>query len=186
MNLDTRNQLSHTTVALHWLVGIAVIGMLTLGIYMTQTETRSLYPLHKSLGVLFLLLILARIAWRMKNGWLEPVGNYPRHERVLAKIVHYVLLIATVLMPLSGFLMSALGGTGVSVFGLELVARNPDPANPGRVIAHSADAASFFRGVHGAVAFILVIAILLHTAGALKHHLIDKDGTLKRIFGARV
>lgn len=186
MKLDTRSQLSHTTVVLHWLVGIAVIGMLTLGIYMTETETRSLYPLHKSLGVLFLLLIVARIAWRMKNGWPEPVGNYPRHERILAKTVHYVLLIGTLLMPLSGFLMSALGGTGVAVFGVELVARNPDPANPGRVLAHNADAAAFFRGVHGVVAFALIIAIALHIAGSLKHHVIDKDGTLKRIFGARV
>lgn len=186
MNLDTRNRLSHTTVILHWFVGLAVIGMLALGAYMTETETRSLYPLHKSLGVLVLLIMVARIAWRIRNGWPEPVGNYANHEKVLAKAVHYVLLIGTVLMPLSGFLMSALGGTGVAVFGVELVARNPDPDNPGRVLAHNGELASFFRGVHGVVAYTLVVAILLHIAGSLKHHVIDKDGTLKRIFGARV
>jgi cytochrome b561 len=186
MNLDTRSQLSHATVVLHWLVALAVIAMLALGIYMAETETRSLYPLHKSFGVLVFLLVIVRVAWRMKNGWLEPVGDYPRRERVLAKAVHYLLLIGTVLMPLSGFLMSALGGTGVAVFGLELVARNPDPANPARVLAHNAEAAAFFRGMHGAVAFILIVAIGLHIAGSLKHHLVDKDGTLKRIFGARV
>ncbi len=186
MKLDTRSQLSHTTIILHWLVGLAVIAMLALGVYMTETETRSLYPLHKSLGVLVLLLVVVRIAWRIKNGWLEPVGNYHRHEQMLAKTVHWVLLIATVLMPLSGFLMSSFGGTGVSVFGVELVARNPDPSNPARALAHNAEVASFFRGMHGAVAFILIAGIALHTAGALKHHLIDKDGTLKRIFGGRV
>lgn len=186
MSLDTRNQLSHTTVILHWFVGIAVIAMLALGIYMTETETRSLYPWHKSFGVLVLLIVLARIAWRIRNGWLEPVGNYASHERVLAQTVHWVLLIGTVLMPLSGFLMSSFGGTGVAVFGFELVARNPDPENPGRPLAHNADLASFFRGIHGLVAWALVLGILLHVAGTLKHHVVDKDGTLKRIFGARV
>lgn len=185
MSMDTRNQLTHTTVILHWLVGIAVIGMLTLGIYMTNTETFSLYPWHKSFGVIIFFIAAARVVWRLKEGWPAPVGNYPSHERILAKTVHWVLLIGTVLMPLSGFLMSSLGGTGVAVFGFEIVARNPDPEDPRRVIAHHQELASFFRGVHGLVAWALVIGILLHIAGSLKHHVVDKDGTLRRIFGAR-
>jgi cytochrome b561 len=33
---------------------------------------------------------------------------------------------------------------------------------------------------------VLIALILLHIAGALKHHILDKDGTLKRIVGLRV
>lgn len=186
MNLHARSQLSHATVALHWLVGIAVIAMLGVGIYMTETETFALYPWHKSFGVIIFFIAAARVIVRIKEGWPVPVGNYPSHERILAKTVHWVLLLGTVLMPVSGFLMSSLGGTGVAVFGFEIVARNPDPENPRRVIAHHAELASFFRSMHGIVAWALVIGILLHIAGALKHHVVDKDGTLRRIFGARV
>ncbi len=186
MQMDTPSKLSSTTVILHWLVTIAVIGMLTIGIYMTQTETFALYPWHKSFGLLVFVLVVARALWRIKNGWPEPVGNYPSYERMLAKTVHWVLVVGPVLMPISGFLMSSLGGTGVSLFGLEIVARNPDPVDPQKVIPHNEGLAGFFRSIHGIVAWALVIGILLHIAGALKHHVVDKDGTMRRMFGARV
>ncbi len=186
MKLDTPNQLSHTTVVLHWVVGLAVIAMLALGIYMSETETFALYPWHKSFGVLIFFLLIARVAWRIRNGWPVPVGRYPRYEQALAKIVHHVLLYGTLLMPLSGFLMSALGGTGVSVFGFELVARNPDPIDPRKVIPHNEGIASIAHSTHGLVAFVLIFSLLLHIAGSFKHHLVDKDGTLRRIFGASV
>lgn len=186
MSSDSRSQLSHTTVVLHWLVGVAVIAMLALGIYMEETENFALYPWHKSFGVIIFFIAAARVIWRLRAGWPEPVGNYPNHELMLAKAVHWVLLLGTVLMPLSGFLMSSLGGTGVSVFGLEIVARNPDPENPRQVIAHNEALAGFFHSMHGIVALMLIVGILLHIAGAMKHHVVDKDGTLRRIFGARI
>ena len=39
------------------------------------------------------------------------------------------------------------------------------------------------RQVHGLLLWVMLTAIVLHVAGALKHHLVDKDGTLKRIMG---
>jgi len=186
MERDAVSRFSTTTVVLHWVVGVAVIGMLALGIYMEETETFSLYPWHKSFGVLAFFLIMARVVWRIMNGWPTPVAPMKYIEHVLAKYVHYILLIGTILMPVSGFLMSAIGGSGVAVFGLELVPRNPDPENPARTVAHNAALAGFFRGMHGWVAWILIISLLLHIAGALKHHLVDRNGTLRRMFGARV
>lgn len=186
MQTDTLNQLSGTTVVLHWLVGLAVIAMLAIGIYMTETETFALYPWHKSFGVLIFFIVIARVAWRIRNGWPEPVSRMQRSEFLLMRTVQTVLLVATVLMPVSGFLMSSLGGTGVAVFGLEIVARNPDPENPMRVIAHNESLAGFFRAVHGWTAYTIIAALFLHISGALKHHLLDKDGTLRRMLGTRV
>ena len=65
---DTPHRLSHTTVALHWLVAIGVIGMLAVGLYMAENDAYALYPLHKSSGMLLLLVILPRVAWRVLNG----------------------------------------------------------------------------------------------------------------------
>ena len=186
MQTDQREKLSTTTVVLHWIVGLSVLGLLTVGIYMDQTHTYALYPLHKSFGVLIFFLIVARVVWRIKNGWPEPVGEYPKAEQLLAKIVHYVLLVGIVLMPISGFLMSAVGGSGVEFFGLEWVARNPDPANPSETVSHNSTVSGVAHEMHGIIAYTLIVAIGLHIAGALKHHIVDKDGTLRRMLGQRI
>lgn len=186
MQLDTPDQLSRTTVVLHWLVSVAVIAMLAVGIYMEETETFALYPWHKSFGILIFFLVIARVIWRIRNGWPEPASPMQQAEFLLARTVHYVLLIGTVLMPVSGFLMSAFGGSGAAVFGLEIVPRNPDPVDPRKVVAHNEAVATFFRAVHGWTAYTIIAALVLHIAGALKHHLVDKDGTLRRMMGARI
>jgi len=39
----------------------------------------------------------------------------------------------------------------------------------------------FFEGAHEFIGIFLLVVIGLHFVGALKHKLIDKDGTLKRM-----
>lgn len=186
MQLDTLNQLSRTTIALHWIIAMAMIGLLTVGVYMTETETYSLYDWHKSFGFLIFFVVIFRVAWRIKNGWPVPVGQPIKIERNLAKAVHWILIIGTVLMPISGFLMSSLWGHGVNVLGVEVVARNPAPENPSQVVAHNENLASFFHRFHHWLGYILIGALVLHITGGLKHHIIDKDGTLKRMLGYRI
>jgi len=186
MTLDAQNRLSHTTLTLHWIVGLTVIGLLAVGVYMAETDTLSLYPWHKAFGFAIFFVVLLRVAWRVRNGWPVPVRQYLRIERFLARTVQWILLLGTVLMPISGFLMSALGGFGVDVFGFEVVARNPDPLNPGKILAHNAALASFFHEAHKLIGYTMIAALALHISGALKHHLIDKDGTLRRMLGASV
>jgi cytochrome b561 len=186
MQLDTPQQLSKTTIILHWVVGLSMIGLLAVGQVMEIFELYSLYPIHKALGFLIFFVILARVVWRFKNGWPTPVSQYQRHEQILSKLVHWVLIIGTILMPISGFLMSAVGGHGVDVFGWEVVARNPDPVNAGKVIAHNADIAGTAHTLHGIIGKIMMGAVALHIAGALKHHIADKDNTLRRMLGKAV
>ncbi|NRA41692.1 MAG: cytochrome b, partial [Pseudomonadales bacterium] len=40
--LDNRSQLSKTTLTLHWLVGLMMISLLSIGIYMTETKAYGL------------------------------------------------------------------------------------------------------------------------------------------------
>ncbi|GFR59501.1 cytochrome b561 family protein [Elysia marginata] len=185
MQPDKPEQFSLTTITLHWLVAIGMIGMLAIGIYMTEAEVYSLYPWHKSFGVLIIAFVVLRVLWRIKNGWPVPVSQYIAIEQNLAKAVHWILIIGTVLMPVSGALMSALGGNGIDIFGLELMPRNPDPENPGRVLPHNGDIASFCHAIHHWLGYIVIGAVILHIAGAIKHHVIDQDATLKRMLGAR-
>lgn len=186
MKQDGQQQLSRTTVTLHWIVGITVLGLLAIGVYMEENEVYALYPWHKSIGFLIFFVVLARVLWRIKNGWPTPVTQYKKIEHCLAKMVHWILIIGTVLMPISGALMSTLGGHGLFVFGLEVIATNPDPDNAAKMIAHNPELASLSHSTHHLVGEIMIIAVVLHILGALKHHLINKDGTLRRMLGAKV
>lgn len=186
MQKDTKNRLSHITISLHWVIALTIIAMIAIGLYMSETESYSLYPIHKSIGVSIFIIIMIRVVWRIYNGWPEPASNYKKWEQTLSKIVHYVLITGTVLIPISGMVMSAMGGHGISVFGFELIARNPNPLNPEKVIPINETLAGIGHETHEIVSYIMIVAITLHFAGALKHHVIDGDGTLRRMLGKKI
>ncbi len=186
MRLDSPTRLSPNTLALHWVVAFGVIALLATGLYMEQTGAYALYPWHKSFGVLIALFVVLRVDWRIRNGWPPHVGDHTPVGNLLSKAVHWLLIIGTALMPITGFLMSAMGGHGVAFFGIELVAPNPDPADPQEVVAHNAALAQVTHTLHGWGGNLLIGAVALHVMGALKHHLIDRDGTLRRMLGTEV
>lgn len=183
MNNDTQTQLSATTVRLHWLIAILMIALLASGTYISYTETFALMPWHKSFGVIVFIFAVARIAWRIKQGWPKPVGDYSSVERFAAKAIHWVLILGTLVMPVSGFVSNAMGGYGVEVFGLELYPSNTGPGGPYDFVAVNESLADFAHGVHGLGGNLIIAAVALHIIGALKHHLLDKDATIRRMLG---
>ncbi|NVK24071.1 MAG: cytochrome b [Gammaproteobacteria bacterium] len=183
---DRKLRLSAVTIALHWIVALSVIMLLAVGFYMETTKAFALYGLHKSFGALIFFIVVARVLWRIANGFPEALSQVQRLELLLSKVVHWVLLIGSMLMPMSGMLMSAAGGRGVYMFGVELIASNPDPINPGKVVALSKEWASVGSQMHEVVAWVMVVAIVLHIAGALKHHFVYKDQTLLRMKGKQI
>jgi cytochrome b561 len=180
---DTKHKLSSLTIALHWIIGITIIVMLALGKYMESFEAYALYDIHKSIGMIIIAFVLVRVFWRILNGWPEPASNYSSIERLTAKVVHWILIIGTVALPVSGVLMSGSGGHGLAIFGWELLAENIDPNNLEEVIPLNKTLAGLGHEIHEIVGNIMIIAIVLHLLGALKHHIIDKDGTLRRMLG---
>ena len=183
---DSREKLSGTSVFLHWTVAVMMIALLAIGVYMAETETYALYDWHKSFGVIIGIFVLWRITWRLKNGWPPHVSNYTPLETFMASLVHYLLIIGTLVMPVSGFLMSSMGGHGVAVFGWEIFPHNPDPADPSKVTPINGALAGFCHSAHWIAGYCIIAAVILHVAGALKHHFADKDGTLRRMLGKRV
>jgi cytochrome b561 len=181
--MDTKEQLSKISLSLHWIVAFGMIGLIAVGFYMTNTETWGLYSIHKSLGVILFIFVFLRVLWRIKNGWPIALQTYPRHEQILAKTIHWVLILATLAMPLSGMLYSGASGHGFGVFGWVLVPLNPDPDQAGQVIALNAALADIGHEIHEVLGYLVSLAIVLHVAGALKHHLKNKDRTLLRMLG---
>lgn len=177
---DTREKFSSLTIALHWLIGLTIIGLVAVGIYMVDLprgEFRSmLYGWHKVIGTTVLMVAALRILWRWRNGLPKPAADYPEWQRKAASTVHVLLLVATIGLPLSGALYSFAGGYPVPVLGLFNI--QTDTKIPWMY--------DTFHFIHGWAGWILAAIIAVHVAGALKHHVVDGDGTLRRMLGARI
>ena len=155
---------TRTAILLHWLIAALVLAMLVLGEVMTgvprQTPMRgALFNFHKSLGLLVLALVVARLAWRLAHRPPPLPLDIPPWNRQLAGITHgafYVLLLA---QPLLGYVASVFGKYGVKFFGLALPAwgsDNPAVREP-------------FLDAHHLVANLLIGLIALHLAGVAWH-----------------
>ncbi len=118
---------------------------------------------------------LARVAWRMREGFPAPAGPHAPWERRGAIALHVFLIVATLLMPLSGVLRSLAYARPVSVFGWPLIPKLLDAKHETLYAVAS--------NLHDGLALLLSAALALHVAAALKHHWIDRDATLTRILG---
>jgi len=174
-------KLSNLTKILHAIIGISMILLLIIGIYMSDNEVFSLYPIHKSVGVIVFAFALFRIFTRIREGWPKPIGNAPKVQMMMAKLVHWGLITLTALYPASGMMMSGAGGHGIYIFGVELLASNYDELTD-KAVALNETIASIGHTLHEALTGVLIFLIVVHVAGAIKHHIIDKDETITRMF----
>lgn len=189
----------YTTVAilLHWLIAFAIFGMFAFGWYMTDLPKEApkqstydlfdlgvytwelakaesprafYYNLHKSFGITLLGLIIFRLIWRITHKAPAMLSSYKAWERKLATGAHHLLYLLMLAIPLSGFIMSINSKYGVKWFGIKLFSGLDDY-----------DAHHLFEEVHEVVGQILLLIVIIHVLGALKHKFIDKDETLSRI-----
>lgn len=105
----------------HWLMATLIISMLCLGASMVQSLAPwqvTALALHKSFGVLVLLLVVLRLLNRLSfNAPPMPADLLPV-QAFAAKATQLGLYAAMIAMPLSGWLMQNADGRLVSVFGL--------------------------------------------------------------------
>ena len=167
------------TRCIHWTMAVLIIGLITLGFYMTTTESFNLYSLHKSFGVLALCFLVFRFIWRTINPWQSSARNTPQ-ERLVA-IAHRSLLALLLLMPVSGFFISGFGGYGVALFGLQIIPSNFN--ENGEAVAISETLAELGYLTHEVIAYLFSALIAGHIAAAIKHHFVNEDNTLKRMLG---
>lgn len=176
---NDRERYGLAAVLLHWLVALTVFGLFGLGLWMTSLTYydpwyRQGPALHKSIGVVLFVVMLARLAWRLYSPPPSPLASHTPLERRAAHIVHGLLYLLLFTIMASGYLISTADGRAVEVFGLFSL-----PATL-TAIPQQEDVAG---AVHLTLAIALMVLVLLHIAGALKHHFIDRDRTLRRMLG---
>ena len=161
--MSKHSKLSLATISLHWLIAILMLESTIVGIIivdMARTTARhELMDLHKSIGVLVLALAVIRIFWRYYEGHYEALGSLPKlHAKGIA-LIHWLLLLLTVLMPASGLMVSIGGGYPLKLFGFPLIAAGDKSELIGQV--------GYI--LHGGGMYLLISCVLLHLIGTLKY-----------------
>ncbi len=186
---------TRTAKFLHWVIGLAILFMLALGWGMgfvpREAQTTGLMAalfgsgplkvvlinLHKSTGIVILLLSLLRIIWRVLHKAPPLPAHFSPLERRVMHAVHGLLYLGMIGLPLTGWALSSTSPYKITLYGLF-----PWPNLPliGNLDAKDAihDA---MKESHETGAIILAALVALHVAAALKHHFIGKDNSLLSI-----
>ncbi|ASJ97561.1 cytochrome b [Shewanella marisflavi] len=178
---NTQSRYGVISIALHWLSAIVVLVLFALGVWMVELTYYSPWykqapDLHKSIGVLLLVATLCRLLWRGFNPAPKALTEHKRWEQVSAAIVHRLLYLLLIAILITGYLISTADGRAIGVFSLlEL-------PSLGRLFEGQADIAGW---LHQYLAYGFIALVSLHALGAIKHHLIDRDATLKRMLNIK-
>lgn len=169
---DSRESYGTLSKSLHWLMAV-LIGwqFLKFGDRIADGEHwvgETLVPWHVSIGTLLLALVVLRMVWAFSQRGQRPGHDYPQELPV--KIGHGLLYASMLLLPITGILILLGGGYGLTVFGVEVIAR-------GEKIAW----ASAIGGIHSTLAWVLAVLVIGHVVMALFHHHVKADGTLSRM-----
>lgn len=161
---------------LHWLLAVMLFGMFILGFYMEglplSPDKLKLYSWHKWAGVTIFLLVIIRLAWRVTHQPPPLPDHLSRTMKLAAHAGHVALYGLMLVIPLSGWLMSSAMGIQTVWFG---VVPLPD------LLPRSKELGDFFQATHGNLNLLFIATLIGHIGMALKHHFVDRDGTLYRM-----
>ena len=169
----------------HWSIALLILAAIGLGLYANNLPRGSqeamqaifqTFSIHKTIGVAALILAVLRILWTLTQTHPRPLHPNRAVETFLAGVVHWGMWIGMVIIPLSGWLLHSAAPGGFSRILWPLGQRLPGAQQ-------DAALAERFASFHEAGWWLLAGLVVLHVAGALKHALIDRDGTMSRMAG---
>lgn len=183
---NTQSHYGTVTKGFHWLTALLILTLIPLGIYAnalpydTDAELAHkawFFSLHKTLGVTVFFVALARIIWALNQPKPALLNANRKLESFAAETVHWLLYGSLLLVPLSGWIHHAATEGFAPIwwpFGQNLP-----------LVPKSEGLAATTAGLHIVFERVLAASILLHLAGALKHHFVDGDATLRRMLPGR-
>lgn len=169
---------SRGAIAFHWVIALFVLANLFLGLAHESLldGLKWVMPTHKAIGVTVLALTLGRIGWRLVHKPPHLPAAMPGWEKAVAKGVHFVFYALLLALPLTGWMLSS----------------NPERPRPIDwfglfqlpVLPIDKTAAMLGRTLHEPLGLLMTALVVLHVAGALRHHFILRDRVLARMLPA--
>ncbi|MFL6665361.1 MAG: cytochrome b [Rhizobacter sp.] len=168
-----------TAIVLHWVLAAGIVALFVEGLYMTglplSPAQLKLFNWHKWAGMVVLALSAARLLWRLA---VRPPADLPMTpwQRRAAHITHQAMYLLFFGVPLTGWAYSSATGFPIVVFG---VLPLPDFVPVDRTLALA------LRPWHEWLSWAMAVLVAAHVAAALKHHWVDRDGILSRMWLAK-
>jgi cytochrome b561 len=163
----------------HWVLGIAIIGMIAYGWWMNHFPARAdrffYRSIHADIGYVVLLLTVIRLIWRGVNPTPALPADMPSWQRIGAHVTHGLIYLVTIATAMLGWAMSGAHPPDrnyASFFGWFNV---PQFTSPDKV------AADAYEDRHILFAYVLLALIVLHVAAAVWHHFIRRDRVAMRM-----
>lgn len=160
---------------LHWLSAMAVLGLFGLGWWMVELDYYSPWyqdapTIHRSVGILLAGVTVLRLVWNQVSQ--KPAVEGRPFERKAAISAHHLMYVLLFGLFITGYLISTEKGQGIEVFNWFTV-----PAL-GELFDGQADLSGT---IHYYCAYSLIGLVVIHAGAAIKHHVIDKDNTLRKM-----
>jgi|SRR5579862_2475494 len=170
-----RSQYGTTAKVFHWLTAGLVAVQLPLGWLMPGIR-RGMNPgaamsLHISIGAAILLLVAARLLWRLTHP-VAPDSGLPGWQRIGAELVHRLLYLAVLMTTLTGWFYASARGWSIALFGLVPL---PRLVEEGSALGHT------LGGLHARLTWVVLGLIGIHILAALVHLLVYKDRIFYRM-----
>lgn len=197
---------STVAIMLHWLIAVAILYNLISGLFGAYLPPE-FFVFHISSGVTILVLSVVRVAWRLTHR-PPPFLEMASWEKRLARGVHFLLYAAMLIMPFTGWAMISAdppaGSPGAAYLDEQLAAEGRPvwPRGPtmvwdivalpsidsiheiGRTPAGVPQQRALhdrFEALHLYGGWMLLLLLVLHVGGALKHQLVDRQRELARM-----
>ena len=161
----------------HWLGALLVIILLGIGLYfheMPKGDERSYWlGIHIGIGAVSFLLLAFRIIWRGINRHTQAAEQAALAQK-LSHITHALLLLAILIMIITGPLIIWTAARPINVFDLFSI---PSPL-PKMMELHE-----ILETIHKVTSRVLLVLIGVHVLAAIKHALITPQVLAGRRWG---
>lgn len=166
-----------TAIGLHWLIAFGIFAAFALGLYMTGipglTPTKlKLFSWHKWLGVTIFAFAIVRVLWRFTHTAPPVAAGTPAWQARAAGGVHHLLYLLILVVPLTGYLFSCAAGVPVVYLGLWKLPMLIEPNDTAKAV---------FKAAHIWLNYSMAAIVVVHALAAIKHQVVDRDGTLGRM-----
>ncbi|MEL6596594.1 MAG: cytochrome b [Pseudomonadota bacterium] len=163
---------------IHWAMALLILASIPVGVWMTQpgldrSLQNTLYIFHKNSGVLLLILIFVRIAYRLGNKPAPLPADIPEWQHRIAGLSHLGLYSLLLLMPIAGYVRVRAGG-----FPIESL----DALGVPSLVPRSDALAEVAKTIHYFGGFAIAGLIAMHIGAALYHGVVRKDGVFSRMW----
>lgn len=169
---DLTQKYSKGNIIIHWVTAILILTLFPLGKYMSglsASEKMSFIKLHAVLGIIVFVLTLIRSYLFFKSKRPEDLRTGSKFNDKLAIWIHnafYFLLIGISIAGLAtmisgGYVDALKSGTSDLILSKENI---------------------MSLKAHGVLATIMIILLVLHVLGVIKHYVLTKENTLKRMY----